>query len=53
LVLGLRILAFLGGKALDEIMQDDVAALRRRLIDAGLSAASVNRYLRGLHPAGL
>ena len=43
--LRLRILPFLGRKALDEINQDDVATLRRRLIDEGLSASSVNRHL--------
>ncbi len=43
--LRLRILPFLGRKALDEVTQDDVATLRRRLIDTGLSNASVNRHL--------
>ncbi|HEY1857323.1 site-specific integrase [Acidocella sp.] len=43
--LRLRILPFLGRKALDEINQDDVATLRRRLIDEGLSASSINRHL--------
>ena len=46
--LRLRIVPFLGQKALDEITQDDVAALRRRLIDTGLSNASVNRHLATL-----
>jgi len=43
--LRLRIVPALGRKALDEVTQDDVAALRRRLIDSGLSNASVNRHL--------
>jgi hypothetical protein len=43
--LRLRIVPFLGRKALNEITQDDVAALRRKLIDTGLSNASVNRHL--------
>ena len=43
--LRLRILPFLGRKALDEVNQDDVATLRRRLIDEGLSASSINRHL--------
>ena len=46
--LRLRILPHLGARALDEVTQADVAALRRRLIDAGLSAASVNRHLATL-----
>ena len=40
-----RIVPTLGRKALDEISQDDVATLRRSLIDEGLSPASVNRHL--------
>ena len=46
--LRLRILPLLGRRALDEIRQDDVAALRRRLIGEGLSASSVNRHLATL-----
>lgn len=46
--LRLRILPFLGPRALDEVTQADVAALRRRLIDTGLSNASVNRHLATL-----
>jgi len=46
--LRLRIVPFLGQKALDEITPDDVSALRRRLIDTGLSNASVNRHLATL-----
>jgi len=46
--LRLRILAALGRKALDEINQDDVAALRRRLIDVGLAPSTVNRHLATL-----
>lgn len=46
--LRLRILPFMGRKALDEIHQDDVAALRRRLIAEGLSASTVNRHLATL-----
>jgi hypothetical protein len=42
--LRLRILPSLGRKALDEITQDDVAALRRRLVDAGLANGTVNRH---------
>jgi integrase len=40
-----RILRVMGRKALDEINQGDVAALRRGLIDEGLSPSSVNRHL--------
>jgi integrase len=43
-----RILPALGRKALDEIGQDDVASLRRALIDEGLSPSSVNRHLATL-----
>lgn len=43
--LRLRIVPFLGRKALDEVTQDDVAALRRRLLAEGLSGATVNRHL--------
>lgn len=43
--LRLRIVPFLGRKALDEITQDDVAALRRKLIAEKLSPATVNRHL--------
>ena len=46
--LRLRILPALGRKRLDEISPDDVAALRRALIAAKLSAASVNRVLATL-----
>ena len=46
--LRLRILPFLGRKALDEVHQDDVAALRRKLIAEGLSASTVNRHLATL-----
>jgi hypothetical protein len=37
--LRLRILPFLGRKALDEINQDDVAALRRKLLAEGLKVS--------------
>lgn len=40
-----RIVPALGRKSLDEITQDDVSLLRRRLIDEGLSPSSVNRHL--------
>ena len=43
--LRLRILPALGKKALDEVTQDDVAGLRRRMIAEGLSPSSVNRHL--------
>ncbi len=43
-----RILPALGRLALNEVTVTDVAALRRRLIDAGLSNASVNRHLATL-----
>ena len=43
--LRLQILPHLGRKTLDEITQADVAGLRRRLIDAGLAAGTVNRHL--------
>ena len=43
--LRLRILPFLGRKALDEVNQDDVAALRRKLLAEGLSGATVNHHL--------
>ena len=46
--LRLRILPFLGRKALDEIHQDDVAALRRKLVSEGLAAGTVNRHLATL-----
>ena len=46
--LRLRIVPFLGRKALDEITQDDVAALRRRLLAEGLAGATVNRHLATL-----
>lgn len=46
--LRLHIVPALGRKALDEITQADVAALRRRLIDAGLAPGTVNRYLATL-----
>jgi integrase len=46
--LRLRILPFLGRMALDEITPEHVVALRRRLIDAGLSNSSVNRHLATL-----
>jgi integrase len=46
--LRLRILPALGRKALDEITHEDVAALRRRLIDEGLSNSTVNRHLATL-----
>jgi integrase len=38
----------LGAKAPDKITQDDVAALRRKLIDAGLAPSTVNRHLATL-----
>ena len=43
-----RILPALGRRRLDEITQDDVMSLRRRLIDEGLSPSSVNRHLATL-----
>ena len=43
--LRLRILPALGRKALDEVTQDDVASLRRKVIEEGLSPSSVNRHL--------
>ena len=46
--LRLRILPFLGRKALDEINQDDVAALRRKLLAEGLCGATVNHHLATL-----
>jgi len=46
--LRLRIVPFLGRKALDEITQNDVAALRRRLLAEGLAGATVNRHLATL-----
>jgi site-specific recombinase XerD len=46
--LRLRILPTLGRKALDEITHEDVAALRRRLIDEGLSNSTINRHLATL-----
>lgn len=54
--LRLRIVPILGKKAMDEVTQADVADLRRRLIDEGLSNGSVNRYLasvRGVFNAAL
>ena len=46
--LRLRIIPHLGRKALDEINQDDVASLRRKLVAEGLSNATVNRHLATL-----
>ena len=46
--LRLRILPFLGKKALDEVNQDDVAALRRKLLAEGLAPGTVNRHLATL-----
>jgi integrase len=46
--LRLRILPFLGRKVLDEVHQDDVAALRRKLIAEGLAPGTVNRHLATL-----
>ena len=43
--LRLRILPLLGRMALDEVTQDDVARLRRKLLDSGLAAGTVNRHL--------
>ncbi len=43
--LRLRILPALGRKALDEVNQQDIAALRRRLMDDGLAPGTVNRHL--------
>ncbi len=43
--LRLRILPFMGRKALDEITQEDVAGFRRKLIADGLAAPTVNRHL--------
>jgi integrase len=41
----LRILPAIGKKAMDEVTQNDVAALRKKMIDAGSKAATVNRHL--------
>ena len=46
--LRLRLIPWLGRKALDEITAADVAGVRRRLIDGGLSNGSVNRNLATL-----
>lgn len=46
--LRLRIVPALGRMALDEITQDDVARLRRKLLDDGLAAGTVNRHLATL-----
>ncbi len=43
-----RMVPALGSKALDEVNTADVAAFRRRLIEAKLSNASVNRHLATL-----
>jgi integrase len=43
--LRLRIIPAIGKKAMDEVTQNDVAALRKKMIDAGLKAATVNRHL--------
>jgi hypothetical protein len=44
----LRIVPFLGKKALSEITQDDMAALRRRLIDTSPPNGNVNPHLAPL-----
>ncbi|GAB0115740.1 phage integrase [Acidisoma sp. C75] len=46
--LRLRILPAIGRKALDEVTQQDVADLRRRLVDEGLANGTVNRHLATL-----
>jgi len=43
--LRLRILPAIGKKALDEVTQQDVADLRRRLVAEGLANGTVNRHL--------
>jgi integrase len=43
--LRMRILPAFGGKALDEVTQADVAALRRKMVEGGLAAATINRHL--------
>jgi hypothetical protein len=43
--LRLRILPAFGRKAMDEDTQNDVATLRKQMIEAGLAAGTVNRYL--------
>src|SRR5580658_2292633 len=43
--LRLRIVPHLGRKALDEVTPTDIAALRRKLIEGGLAAGTVNRHL--------
>jgi integrase len=43
--LRLRILPAIGRKAMDEVTQSDVAALRKQMIDAGLAAGTINRHL--------
>jgi integrase len=43
--LRLRIVPHLGRKALDEVTPTDIAALRRKLIEGGLAADTVNRHL--------
>jgi integrase len=43
--LRLRILPAIGRRAMDEVTQNDVAALRRQMIEAGLAAPTVNRHL--------
>ncbi len=46
--LRLRILPAIGRKALDEVTQQDVADLRRRLVAEGLAAGTCNRHLATL-----
>jgi integrase len=43
--LRLRILPAFGKKAMDEVTPADVAALRKKMVDAGCAAATVNRHL--------
>jgi len=43
--LRLRILPAFGKKALDEVTVADVAVLRRKMVEAGFAAATINRHL--------
>ena len=43
--LRLRILPAIGSKAMNEVTANDVAALRRKMVEAGLAAGTVNRTL--------
>jgi integrase len=41
----LRILPAFGSKAMDEVTPADVAALRKKMVDAGFAAPTINRHL--------